>query len=173
MTIVAFSVIIASLVALLVVGTEDMGSVHTVFANRSGHVTFTNKGINVQTDTNQDQGCESAGRTSGITNACTATSSTPGGSTTVALHFSTCTFINGRLTGCSQPLPPKDCNNIGCTSVSCPTNNPLGTFNCVTDNGVQLTSCTFVPPGSITNILSCTRTLPGITNSGGVTRDAG
>jgi len=59
-----------------VVGTEDMGSRHAVFANRgiSGHMAFTNRGINVQTDTNQDQGCEAAGGTSGITNACTATS---------------------------------------------------------------------------------------------------
>lgn len=44
---------------------------------RSGHVVFANRGINVQTDTSQDQGCEPAGGTSGITNACTATS-TPG-----------------------------------------------------------------------------------------------
>src|SRR5215467_15658363 len=74
MTDIAFFVIIVSLVALLVVGTE--GSGHTVFANRafSGHGTFTNKGINVQTETNQDQGCEGVGGTSGITNACTATS---------------------------------------------------------------------------------------------------
>jgi hypothetical protein len=66
MTGIAFFVIIASLVALLVVGTEDMGTGHKVFANRdsSGHVEFTNQGINVQTSTNQDQGCEPAGGTS-------------------------------------------------------------------------------------------------------------
>jgi hypothetical protein len=64
---IAFLIIIASLVALLVVGTEDMGREHTVFANRAGHVTFTNRGINVQTNTNQDQGCEAAGVMSGIT----------------------------------------------------------------------------------------------------------
>jgi len=51
----AFLVIISSLVALLVIGTEDMGT-GQVFASR--HVALTNRGINVQTDTNQDQGCE-------------------------------------------------------------------------------------------------------------------
>ena len=51
MTRIAFLVIIASLVALLVVGAEDMGSGHIVFANRgiSGHIA--NRGINVQTST--------------------------------------------------------------------------------------------------------------------------
>jgi hypothetical protein len=62
----AFLVLTASLVALLVGSTLGIGDVHMTFA--------ANKGINVQVDTNQDQGCESAGGTSGITNACTATS---------------------------------------------------------------------------------------------------
>ena len=158
MTTVAFLVVIASLVALLVVGIEDIGS---------GHVAFANRGISVQTDTNQDQGCEPAGGTSGITNACTAISTSGPTQTQVTLTFGGCAFINGMLTGCSPAL---DCNNIGCTSVSCPTSNPLGTFNCVTNNGVELTSCAFVPPNSITTTLSCTLNEPGTgaSSSGGV-----
>jgi len=84
-------VIIATFVALLVVGTEDMGSGHKVFANRGGSVAFTNRGVNVQEETSQDKGCEGASGTSGITNACTATStsgSTPGSiQTQVTLNF--------------------------------------------------------------------------------------
>jgi hypothetical protein len=51
---ISLLVVIVSLVALLVVGTEDMGSRQTVFANRgiSGHMAFTNRGINVQKDSN-------------------------------------------------------------------------------------------------------------------------
>jgi hypothetical protein len=72
-------IIIASLVALLVGSVLGIGSVQ---------ITFANKGINLQTDTNQDQRCEPAGGTSGITNACTA-SSTPGSTqTSVTLRFS-------------------------------------------------------------------------------------
>ncbi|HYA84292.1 MAG TPA: hypothetical protein VEH06_12705, partial [Candidatus Bathyarchaeia archaeon] len=89
MTSISLLVIIASLV-FLVVGTEHMG---TVFANRdiSRHAALTNRGINVQTDTNQDQGCESAGGTSGITKACTAASTPgPGMQTSVSLFFTSC-----------------------------------------------------------------------------------
>jgi hypothetical protein len=173
---VAFFVVIASFVALLVVGTEDMGSGHTLFANRatSGHVAFTNKGINVQTDTNQDQGCEAAGGTSGITNACTATSG-PGSTetsteTSVTLRFSECATSTG------QPGfecgPANNCNNIGCQFIFCPgqLNNNAG--DCTTDNGVQLTSCAVAIPGIF---ITCTRTVTttvpgtGITQSGGVT----
>jgi hypothetical protein len=181
MTIVAFSVIIASIVALLVVGTEDMGSGHTVFANRviSGHEAFTNRGINVETDTNQDQGCEGAGGTSGITNACTATSG-PGPmqtstQTTVTLIASTCSEVAPDEILCSVT----NCNNIGCTLVVCAiTGGPLP---CNTDNSVQLTSCVFHSivigsggsGGRITCTLTKTHTVPGtgITNSGGVTGD--
>jgi hypothetical protein len=166
MTIVAFSVIIASLVALLVVGTEDMGSGHTVFA--SGHVT--NRGINVQTDTNQDQGCEAAGGTSGITNACTATSGRRSTETSVTLRFMRC-VVQGFPTlhsfSCDIPSSPQGCNNIDCQSISCTVVGPDITSNCITNNGIQLTSCganhSLIP-------LTCTRTEPGtgITQSGGV-----
>lgn len=37
--------------------------------------TFENSHTNIQTDTNQNQNCESAGETSPITNSCTASSS--------------------------------------------------------------------------------------------------
>jgi hypothetical protein len=182
MTIVAFFVVVSSLVALLVVGTEDMGSGHTVFANRafSGHVTFTNRGINVQTETNQDQGCESVGGTSGITNACTATSGRGSTQTStetqVALFFNHCLISPGQLT-CNDVV---SCNNIGCTSVTCETNNPVvGTFNCITESGVQLTSCTLQhvagPEQRLPCTLTKTGTVPGtgITQSGGVSGDGG
>jgi hypothetical protein len=186
MTSISFLVIIASFVALLVVGAEDMGSGHMVFANRafSGHETFTNKGINVQTDTNQDQGCEAAGGTSAINNACTATSG-PGSTetstststqTSVSLFFASCgVAVLSPPSGfqCSSGGVPVSCSNIGCTSILCDADLfEVATANCITNNGVQLTSCTGV------NSLTCTRTethtvthtVPGtgITQSGGV-----
>jgi hypothetical protein len=171
-TAVAFVVVIASLVVLLVIGTEDMGSGHTVFANRtiSGHVAITNRGINVQTDTNQDQGCEAAGGASGITNACTATSG-PGSTQTstqtpvifICLSFTTTPFT------CNVAA----CSNIGCTSISCGFNfGEFNTGNCTTNNGVELTSCA---PFFITRLqievpctLTKTQTVPvtGITQGG-------
>jgi hypothetical protein len=176
MTSISLLVIIASLVALLVVGTEDMGSGHTVFANRSGHVAFTNKGINVQTDTNQDQGCESAGGTSGITNACTATS-TPGSTTQVTLGFGSCSGSNPFT--CSGSSSAGQCNNLGCTSVTC-VGSISGVSNCVTNNGIQLTSCTTgaIPGVAGTGVfctLTKTHTVPGtgITQSGGVSGEGG
>jgi hypothetical protein len=168
---VAFLVVIVSLVALLVAGTEDMGNGHTVFANRaiSGHMALTNRGINVEKDTNQEQGCEAAGGTSAITNACTATSTPgPGMQTSVSLFFASCgVAVLSPPSGfqCSSGGVPVSCSNIGCTSISCDADLfVVATANCVTNNGVQLT-CT----GS--NFLSCTRSEPGtgITNSGGVT----
>jgi len=162
MTTVAFLVVISSLVALLVVGIEDIAS---------GHIVFANRGINVQTDTNQDQGCEYVGGTSGITNACTATSGRSATQTRVALTFSNCSFAPGSSFRCNTPSVPNFCNNIGCTSISC-ASTPAGPANCTTDNGVQLTSCTQIPGTTITCTLSETGT--GITNSGGVTGgDAG
>ena len=174
---VAFLVIITSLVALLVVGTE--GSVHTVFANRdsSGHVT--NRGINVQTETNQDQGCEGAGGTSGITNACTATSGRGSTQTStetqISINFGVCSV--GQPFTCQRPMspPPDGCSGLGCTSISCTGSNPFSPTSpagtCTTDNGVQLTSCIL----SSFNTLTCTsgtetHTVPGtgITQSGGV-----
>ena len=161
-----------------------MGSGHMVFANRhsSGHLALTNRGINVQTDTNQDQGCEGAGGTSGITNACTATSGRASTQTSTQMPV-TLTFLNCVLRGphtpppvtfridCNTPHLPNKCNNIGCQTLTCvgPTIPDIG--NCVTDNGVQLTSCLFHSP-FIT--FSCTRTethsVPGTgtTQSGGV-----
>src|SRR5215831_20007626 len=171
MTSISLLVIIASFVALLVVGTEDMGSGHTIFANRSisGHGTFTNKGINVQTDTNQDQGCESAGGTSGITNACTATSgsgSTPGSTqTSVTFGCTTVNFQTVNLFNCS--------GDISFSGASC-TPNILSNFNCTTNTGVKLTSCN--PVGLVggqrgfTCTVTKTSNVPGtgITQSGGV-----
>jgi hypothetical protein len=168
MTNVAFLIVIVSLVALLVAGTEDMGSVHTVFA--SGHVTFTNRGINVQTDTNQDQGCEAAGATSGITNACTATSG-PGSMQTPVT--TSCSFVTVKVSSVTGIIGlscnAATCNNIGCQSVSCAANNNLQLSNCTTNNDVRLTSCTF---NGLT--LACTRTEPGtgITQSGSITGDS-
>jgi hypothetical protein len=169
MTIVAFSVIIAALVALLLVGAEDMGSGHMVFANRGGHVTFTNRGISVETDTNQDQGCEGAGGTSGITNACTATSG-PG-----SMQTSTQTPVTLQSGFCSGNL---------ITSFFCFSGNPPHVdINCVGDifgvsNCIQLTSCT-VALGPASSAFKCTltqtHTVPGtgITQSGGITGNDG
>jgi len=182
MTSIAFFVIITSLVALVAVGTEDMGSGHKVFANRdsSGHVT--NRGINVQTDTNQDQGCESAGVTSAITNACTATSGRGSTETStetqITLSFNGCDVHLVSLECDGGPIAPDFCNNIGCLGIACngPSNNP---GDCTTDNGVHLTSCTFINgSGRFAGIFTCTRTetqtIPGtgITQSGGVTGDS-
>jgi hypothetical protein len=177
MTSISLLVIIASFMALLVVGTEDMGSGHTVFANRafSGHGTFTNRGVNVQTDTNQDQGCEDAGGTSGTTNACTATSgrgsSQTSTETQVIFNFAFCLSVSPQPPPftCNGPFQPEGCNNIGCQSITCTgTSNNPGT--CTTDNHVQLTSCT-----NNSNLITCptgteTHTIPGtgITQSGGV-----
>jgi hypothetical protein len=160
---ISLLVIITSLVALLV-GTVDMGSGHTVFA--SGHVT--NRGINVQTDTSQGQGCEGVGGTSGITNACSATS-TPATQMSVTLNFMRCISTPPFTSfACSIPEPPNGCNNIGCATINCV--GPLSGANCITDNGVQLTSCNSHP----FYVIYCTRTVPGtgITNSGGITGDS-
>lgn len=158
-----FLVAVAAIATLFLVGME------------SGHMIFANRGINVQTDTTQDQGCEPAGGTSGITNACTATSTPPSTQTLVTLDFHMCNTSPGQF-NCNTPIPPNNCNNIGCTNISC-AGDIFGTSNCTTNNGVQLTSCT----GEIVDGLgiirfSCTRTETGtgIVNSGGVTgSDAG
>ncbi|HYA84127.1 MAG TPA: hypothetical protein VEH06_11865 [Candidatus Bathyarchaeia archaeon] len=156
-------VIITSFVALLVVGTEGSGQ---VFANRdsSGHVT--NRGINVQTDTSQDQGCEGVGGTSGITNACTATSgrgsTQTSTQTSVTFGCGTINFQTRNLFDCSGDI---SFSIASCTSLL---------VNCTTNTGVQLTSCmTVVPVGGkigFTCTLAETGTVPGtgITQSGGV-----
>jgi hypothetical protein len=142
----AFLVVTASLVALLVGSIFGIGGVHMTFA--------ANKGINVQTDTNQDQGFEAAGGTSGTTNACTATS-TPGSmQTSVTLQFRVCFSLVGGPISCAQAI---NCNDIGCTSVSCNFSFGDRPGNCTTDNGVQLTSCTFASGNFITWYTRCTR----------------
>jgi hypothetical protein len=153
----AFLVVTASFVALLV-GSTDTGGVHMTFA--------ANKGINEQTDTNQDQRCEPAGGTSGITNACTATSGRGSTQTPVTV---TCSSITEARPPPTLTCNAATCNNIGCQSVTCTVALPSGGLsNCVTNNGVQLMSCI---EGSLS--LSCTRTETGtgIINSGGVTGD--
>jgi hypothetical protein len=65
----AVLVAIAALAAVLV-GASAMGSGHMALA--AGNVN--NTGINVPTDTQQKQECETAGGTSPITGSCTATS---------------------------------------------------------------------------------------------------
>jgi hypothetical protein len=64
----AVLVAIAALAAVLV-GASAMGSGHMAFANN-----VNNTGINVPTDTQQKQECETAGGSSGVTNSCTAAS---------------------------------------------------------------------------------------------------
>jgi hypothetical protein len=64
----AVLVAIAALAAVLV-GASAMGSGHMAIA---GNVN--NTGINVPTDTQQKQECETAGGNSGVTNSCTAAS---------------------------------------------------------------------------------------------------
>jgi hypothetical protein len=168
MTTVAFLVVIVSLVTLLVVGTEDLGSGHVAFAHKGINAAIANRGVNVQTYRNQDQGCESAGGASGSTNACIATS-TPGSTpTSVLLAFNIC-MVSPSSFSCSNPAGSIGCNSIGCTSISCV--GPIHNAVCTTSNGVQLTSCTLNGLS-----LTCTRTEPGtgISNSGGVTgNDAG
>jgi hypothetical protein len=154
---------------------------------------FENSDINVQTDTGQRQVCKTGGSTSPISDSCTASSSntisqdggviqsptqgakpssTPSSTETqVTLEFSSCAGQGSSpptaTFTCSNPSPPYFCNNIGCHSISCvgiSLATGVGTGNCTTDNGVQLTSCTLVPLVTI----SCTRTVPG---TGGITGD--
>ena len=65
----AVLVAIAALAAVLVGSTAAIGSGNMALA---GNVN--NTGINVPTDTQQKQECETAGGTSGISNSCTAAS---------------------------------------------------------------------------------------------------
>ena len=172
MTSIPLLVVIVSLVALLVVGTG--GSGHMVFANRGGHTALADRGINVETSTSQDQGCEPAGGTSGITNACTATSGRGSTQTQVTLRFEECVVNNIQPLSCSGPIPPNNCNNIGCQSISCTGPGNFNPGDCTTNNGVQLTSCTIA---TNENLITCTLTEPGTggttTSSGGVTGDGG
>lgn len=51
-----------------------IGSLHFALAANNVVTHFNNTDINVQTNTNQKQECDTAGGSSGITNSCTATS---------------------------------------------------------------------------------------------------
>jgi hypothetical protein len=171
---ISLLIIITSLVALLLVGIE--GSGHKVFANRatSGHEAFTNRGIDVQTDTNQDQGCEGVGGTSGITNACTATSGRGSTETSIALTFANCNVNGPTSFSCNIPLPPASCNNLGCLQINC-VGSITGVSNCTTDTGVQLTSCTVNGAAfPLVARFTCTLAVPstGTSSSGGVTGDS-
>ncbi|MFY9794731.1 MAG: hypothetical protein WAK17_18215 [Candidatus Nitrosopolaris sp.] len=68
-------VTIAAIAAVLAVNTIAIGNGRSASA-ATDVITkhFNNTGINVQTDTNQKQDCETAGGSSGIANSCTATS---------------------------------------------------------------------------------------------------
>jgi hypothetical protein len=68
-------VAIAAIAAVLAVSAIAIGSVHNALADtKTITKTTNNTGVNVQTDTNQKQQCDTAGGTSPITNSCTATS---------------------------------------------------------------------------------------------------
>jgi len=68
---------IAALASLLIVNavTIGTGGGHIAFASHHDNIkVFENSHINLQTDSNQDQGCETAGGTSPISDSCTASS---------------------------------------------------------------------------------------------------
>ncbi|MGC1930209.1 MAG: hypothetical protein WA667_14645 [Candidatus Nitrosopolaris sp.] len=75
-------VALSAVAGVLVRSTIAIGSGHMAYAdNGDGTKVFNNKGVNVQTHTNQNQGCETAGNASGIgldfrfgSNSCTASS---------------------------------------------------------------------------------------------------
>jgi hypothetical protein len=69
-------VAISAIAGMLAVSTVAIGSVHKALADDTKTITksVNNTGVNVPTDTDQKQECQTAGANSGITNACTATS---------------------------------------------------------------------------------------------------
>jgi len=67
-------VTIAAIATVLAVSTIAIGSVHNTFANKTITIRVNNTGVNVPTDTNQKQECQTVGGTSGIANSCQATS---------------------------------------------------------------------------------------------------
>jgi hypothetical protein len=69
-------VAIAAIATVLAVSTIAIGHGRTAFAAETTTITknTNNTGINVPTDTNQKQDCQSVGGTSGISGSCTATS---------------------------------------------------------------------------------------------------
>jgi hypothetical protein len=67
---------IAAIATVLAVSTIAIGSGRTALAAETITVTkhLNNTGVNVQTETNQPQTCQTVGGTSGITGSCTASS---------------------------------------------------------------------------------------------------
>jgi hypothetical protein len=66
---------IVVLASMLIVNTVSIGTAHIALARHHDSTkAFENSGINVQTDTNQGQACETASGTSPISGSCTASS---------------------------------------------------------------------------------------------------
>jgi hypothetical protein len=72
---------LSAIVAITAIAVVLTGSVHLALAFRGGFfrspgnsITTDNEGVNVQTDTNQTQGCQTGGEMSGITDSCQASS---------------------------------------------------------------------------------------------------
>jgi hypothetical protein len=183
---VAFLVALTAIAALLV-------------GNLSGHMTFargTNQDQGCESAggvSGINEACTATSTWSSTQTGSVTSTFTPGSTQRVVMSFHHCQFTGPiaapLLLGCDTPLPPipvifpegHGCNNIGCQSVSCPGHGiavppSLGNFgvfivnaNCITDNGVQLTSCSLSALIS-EYVLSCIRTT-GTPNSGGITVD--
>ena len=69
-------VAIATLVGVLVVSTVAIGSIHNALGAETVTITKTvnNTGVNMPTDTDQKQNCQTVGANSGIGGSCTANS---------------------------------------------------------------------------------------------------
>jgi hypothetical protein len=67
---------IAAIATVLAVSTIAIGSGRTAFATETTTITkhVNNTGVNVQTETNQPQTCQTVGGTSGISGSCVGTS---------------------------------------------------------------------------------------------------
>jgi hypothetical protein len=68
---------LTAIVAISAIAAVLTGSVHNAFADKTVTITtrVNNTGINLSTDTDQKQNCETAGGSSGITDSCHAASS--------------------------------------------------------------------------------------------------
>jgi hypothetical protein len=151
------TVLVAALAAVLVGSTVAIGSGHMALAD-NGKTTkvIKNKGTNVPTETQQNQECETAGGTSGVSSSCTASSTntiTPSPTpTTELLTFVECSGTNGNHNvHCTV-------HDSGITDINCLVANPAisggnNVGDCLTNNGVHLT-CVIPPqPG----LFPCTR----------------
>ncbi len=67
-------VTIAAIATVLVVSTITIGSIHSALANKTITIHVNNTGVNLPTDTNQKQDCQTVGGSSGISGSCHATS---------------------------------------------------------------------------------------------------